>query len=129
MEHKFRGKRIDNGKWVYGYYLKYQPEPFLDIHTTPAYDAIMEDGNALNKVHPDSVGMWTGLKDKSGVAFDWYEGDLLELDAGASGTHAIFWDDKGACFMCGEELLVNVSGDYNTKVVGNITDNPELLKA
>lgn len=133
-ENKFRGKRVDNGEWVYGYYVKeyYSPKLFVShleiehyIHIG-AFDAVR---NAVkHEVHPDSVGQSTGLKDKNGVDLDWWEGDLLELDGGDSGTHEVVWDDNGACFMCGEELLVNVRDGYKVVKVGSIHTHPDLLK-
>ncbi len=72
---------------------------------------------------------YTGLKDKNGKDLDWWEGDLLELDGGASGTHVIEWDNNGACFMCGgDELLVNVRDGYKTEKIGNIHEHPDLLE-
>ena len=71
----------------------------------------------------------TGLPDKNGKDLDWWEGDILELDGGASGAHVIEWDNNGACFMCGgDELLVNVRDGYKTEKIGNIHIHPELLE-
>ena len=88
------------------------------------------------KLHPlpNTILMqYTGLKDKSGKDLDWWEGDLIEFDGGSSGVWPIVWDDKGACFMCGDDLLVNAvlnaeQLDSSTvRKVGNIHENPELL--
>ena len=78
---------------------------------------------------PNTILMqYTCLLDKNGKDLGWWEGDLLELDGGASGTHEIKWDDNGACFMCGDELLVNVRDGYKTENIGNIHQHPDLLK-
>ena len=70
---------------------------------------------------------YTGLKDKNGVELDWWEGDILMLDGGQSGIFPITWDDYGACFMCGEDLLVNVANDCFAEKIGTLHENPELL--
>tara|TARA_X000001382_G_scaffold25412_3_gene16000 strand:+ start:8242 stop:8460 length:219 start_codon:yes stop_codon:yes gene_type:complete len=66
---KFRGKRIDNGEWIEGC-LIYN----IDPHTKE--DTVVEDEvwireplrnlSVKSKVHPSTVGQFTGLKDKKG---------------------------------------------------------------
>jgi uncharacterized phage protein (TIGR01671 family) len=74
------------------------------------------------------VMQFTGLKDKNGVEI--YEGDICRLDSWTPSICEVLFDRGGFCFRS------NVNDSYyndckyleNSVVIGNIYENPELLK-
>ena len=118
-EIKFRGKVLD-GKWIYGAYL-----PAMDDDSCDSI--INSDYPSGRIVKTDSVGQYTGLKDKNGKEI--CEGDIL-LDE--SGTYAVVGYSMGAFYV---DFGEGFDLQYFTEciheiceVVGNIHDDPELLK-
>lgn len=111
-EIKFRGKRTDNGEWIVGYLM--------------ASDVI---GDFMNNDHvvPETVGQFSGLKDKNGVGI--YEGDILTYSGitsnGKEIIRAVNYNSNHAVFQSGMYLLNQSIG--LSEVIGNIHDNPELL--
>lgn len=134
-EIKFRGKRVDNGEWVYGNLITtsngyhfidthnelYEDEPYLFRDNT---DMIRV---AVSKVVPETVGQFTGLKDKNGT--DIYEGDILQWHDDRIKVVSWFLDGWAAgndgTSMSVDDLLRKTV----CTIIGNIHDNPELLKA
>jgi uncharacterized phage protein (TIGR01671 family) len=122
----FRGKRVDNGEWIEGYYC---PQPYVRFPCEPTIfpaDA-MDDGNWYGeRVDPDTVGQFTGLTDRNGVKI--FEGDIV-LHKGECGLvgysydYGMFEVDFDYCFAG----FIDISAS-NCEVLGNIYDNPELLE-
>lgn len=116
-EIKFRGKRVDNGEWVYGGII------FIDggkPHIFCNYGGV--------EVDPDTVGQYTGLKDKNDREI--YEGDILTDKYESIGT--VDWWNAGFVVNFGDVDIFQIADcfdeSYQMWFIGNIHDNPELLK-
>ena len=122
----FRGNF--NDKWVNGslLYDEENNKAFIAEH--------FEDSSAyLREVIPETVGQYTGLTDKNGKKI--FEGDILEFSDRFVvvfwHTHLGCWDSNFLKFTNTENGRDNMSPlnwGYKSKVIGNIHDNPELLK-
>lgn len=109
-----------NGDWVYGLITKKFDDkfPILPVEMTN------EDGVSGIDVDYKTIGQYTGLTDKNGTKI--FEGDIVRVFDEKYTNHAVFYDEKYCAFVIG-----NVPFSYyvhDIEVVGNIYDNPELLK-
>ena len=126
-EIKFRGKSDKYG-WVYGN-LSYREE---DGNSA----VFIEDQGFCGDLTPvdrNTIGQYTGLKDVNGKEI--YEGDII-TNKSFPYKHIIYYDVAEACFMAkygpGKDDSCRVYQEWinncHKQVVGNIHDNPELIK-
>ena len=128
----FRGKRIDNGEWVYG-----------DLqHDYNGEPRCISDYCGANPVDPSTVGQYTGLKDKNGKRI--FEGDILSIpfeeDRSPYEENSIYYENGEVYFDTerygwyvrfreyNEEISLWEYDNTDIEVISNIYDNPELLK-
>ena len=125
---KFRGKAIDGKEWLYGDLVSSADKKRFAIlvNNKESYDEC--------EVSPETVGQFTGLMDKNDAEI--YEGDILKWSNGRSYV-VKFWE--GMFYASVEECNDGILGgfplhaltdyeDRKCEIVGNIFDNPELLK-
>ena len=78
----YRGKRADNGEWVYGYYVK--DVRSYGLVSNPSYREEhqiwynKDNKQVCAEVIPETVGQWTGLTDKNGIKV--FDGDIVKDD-------------------------------------------------
>lgn len=137
-EIKFRGKRVDNGEWVYGGLATCGEHAFIVISEIQ----ISESDNIYFsttgiEVDPATVGQYTGLKDKKEM--ESYHKDIVRTNAGLVGvvefgsysTTGNEWDNAWGWFIQipnGDQASMDEHFGYWGEVIGNAHENPELLE-
>lgn len=133
----FRGKRTDNDEWVYGYYV--EPEK-LDESGMEYFIIEKSAVGSTNRVIPETVGQYTGLTDRGGIKI--FEGDIVKgIAYSQEWVGVIIWIKEIASFglyhghdIAGENSSIlkrttkGINDEFTAKIIGNIHDNPELLK-
>ena len=132
----FRGKGED-GEWKLGYYLSNvtHSHPGGNVHAIGLINPENREQVLCDNIDPATIGQCTGVEDKHGRLI--FEGDLLHWSKdGVSETGKVLWKTGGWAIFFGEhvnfmefELLDADTGErIDWKIIGNIHDNPKLIK-
>lgn len=152
---KFRGKRCDNSEWVCGYYVGCT-ETWKGGHFHKSWIITSARSNggffALQGRYPvqdQTIGQFTGMHDKNGKEI--YEGDIIKYtrynfkseylkEEKIEEIYVVFWNESKHAFYCHTEfengggssgflVFEDERAEKNEiEIVGNIHDNPELLR-
>ena len=122
----FRGKRTDNGEWVYGNLI----DSDSIVGKIVDFDGEYFIPEFWYKVVPETVGQFTGLTDKNGIKI--FDGGIVRLyddseDELVNGVIVFNADFCSFCvsMKCHEDVMLMAHWQY--EVIGNIYDNKELL--
>lgn len=118
---KFRAKATD-GIWLYGI-----------PHKTHLGNWMMRDAYGAGRyIDPDTIGQYTGLKDKEGKEI--YEGDIITL---REYVGEVIWNNNRTSFCIRfsfeaqvgtESLGAWIDSKRGCRILGNIFDNKNLLE-
>lgn len=118
----FRGKRIGNQGWIEGCYIKRVVRCGMIAYVTSSYPS------EPVKVHTLTLGQYIGLTDKNGNKI--FEGDVVYYTSEGEYGQITYSEDEAMFMVEFDGWCTNF--DYlhgkELEVVGNIHDNPELLK-
>ena len=118
---KFRAKSILNDEWLYG--------DLVHSADNKRFAILVNDKDSYDEceVAPETVGQFTELKDKNGKEI--FEGDILDFNGitvevrFVRGVFALLANGNLDDELCGD-----CRTDLFAKVIGNVYENPDILK-
>ena len=121
----FKGKRIDNGGWIYGSPI------FQDGYVLIRFWNSEEFEFEEHLIAPESVSEYTGLTDKNGNKI--FEGDILDCKSDLYERCKVIYNEFCSAFQleCADgfsDFFLCSINHKKMEIIGNIHDNPELLK-
>ena len=122
----FRGKCKNDNEWLYGF-------PYVTRKNAVKINWYCSEFGSMRtyEVDPETVGQYTGLTDKNGKKI--FEGDLIRSTETGE-TAIVQWFSEHSAFMIWCKTSNQVGFLYECEksiieVIGNIHDNPEILKS
>lgn len=119
---KFRGQDKRTNEFIEGGLIQeYEKSFILPFKLTRGIPTQLEE------VKPETVGQFTGLKDKNGK--DVFEGDVIESEQWIPKRCQVAFD-RGAFYLAGRDLheIADIKYVEGFQVIGDVFSNPELLK-
>jgi hypothetical protein len=137
-ENLYRGKRTDNGEWIQGGLIRFCGLNLAAILESNA-KVFMPTGstvfctNSCFDIFPETAGRYTGMTDKNDKMI--FDGDIVKTKTGRvcivhwfDSPNMRGWDFKPIEFNTPAPPAYDLFVKENLEVIGNIHDNPELLK-
>ena len=127
---KSRGKRVDNGEWVEGYFFASQMSGAFILSSK--IEAMknksgmsMRDKLEQYEVDPATVGQFTTLSDKHGK--DLWADDIVNIDGRKQNYRVGFTDGMYVFWASGGSVYHASKYCHMAELIGNIHDHPHLL--
>jgi len=125
---KFRGKRTDGKGWAFGHFMQSR---LNDVDFYIVANILTAE---FVRVTPETVGQFTGLTNKNGVEI--YEGDILEWTSSnpfslgeIRRVKVIYIESHYWCYNARIGVyLAEILSNENCEVIGNIHENPGMIK-
>ena len=135
ISYKFRGKQHKTGEWLEGDLIHYRHDVMILPLEAEWFDFVPRKDNPFRLpsdkfvVDPETVGQFSTLKDKNGR--DIFAGDILAAQGVEEklevrlvrGVFTFLWNGN-----LDDEFPTGSPTHEWAEVVGNIHDNPELMK-
>lgn len=133
----FRGKRIDNGKWIEGCLLKVTlsgKTAYLIFGDEFGFAGTEVEALCHALVGPETIGQYTGVTDKNDRKI--FEGDIVRVHDYLAKRGDPWHEFEGvvghqnASFVIISDVVKHYRWiDYECEIIGNIHDNPEMMEA